>query len=102
MWSASVGASRASNWIGYDRAAIARDLASGARTPDQLAGLTLRRYWRSYEGVNRLRASVTHELTSRLTLSVHGENLLDVRVGEPDNLTMLPGRTLSAGLRARF
>jgi iron complex outermembrane recepter protein len=102
MWSASVGASRASNWIGYDRAAIARDLASGARTPEQLAGLTLRRYWRSYEGVNRLRASLTHELTSRLTLSVHGENLLDVRVGEPDNLTMLPGRTLSAGLRARF
>jgi iron complex outermembrane recepter protein len=101
-WTASVGGSRAANWIGYDRAAIARDLAAGTRTVEQLAGATLRRYWTKYDGVNRLRASFTRDLTPRLTMTLLGENLLDVRVGEPDNLTMLPGRTVSAGLRARF
>jgi hypothetical protein len=37
-----------------------------------------------------------------LILSLMADNLLDVRQGEPDNLTILPGRTISAGVRARF
>ncbi len=33
---------------------------------------------------------------------IDGENLLDEQRGEPDNVTVLPGRTLSAGLRLSF
>jgi iron complex outermembrane recepter protein len=102
LWSASLGSAFAGNWIGYDRAAIARDLSSGARTREQLTGAVLRRYWRKYDGVNRLRASFSRTLGNRLVLSMMADNLLDVRQGEPDNLTLLPGRTISAGVRARF
>jgi iron complex outermembrane receptor protein len=101
-WSASFGGTRAGDWIGYDRAAIARDLASGRRTAEQLTGAQLRPYWREYAGITRLRAAFTRDLTRRLTLSLMGDNLLDVQRGEPDNLTILPGRTIAAGLRARF
>jgi iron complex outermembrane receptor protein len=101
-WSASIGGTRAGDWIGYDRAAIARDLARGTRTPEQLTGAVLRRYWRAYDGVDRLRAALTRDLTQRLTLTFSGENLLNVQQGEPDNLTILPGRTIAAGLRAKF
>jgi iron complex outermembrane receptor protein len=37
-----------------------------------------------------------------MSLMLDGENLLDEQRGEPDNITVLPGRTLSAGLRVRF
>jgi hypothetical protein len=37
-----------------------------------------------------------------MTFSVDGENLLDEQRGEPDNITVLPGRTVSAGLRLSF
>jgi iron complex outermembrane receptor protein len=101
-WSASIGGARAGQWIGYDRAAMAADLASGRRTPEQIAGGALRVYWREYDAISRLRAAFTRELGRRLTLTLTGDNLLDVRRGEPDNLTVLPGRTIAAGLRARL
>jgi iron complex outermembrane receptor protein len=37
-----------------------------------------------------------------MTFTLDGENLLNEQRGEPDNVTVLPGRTLSAGLRLRF
>jgi hypothetical protein len=37
-----------------------------------------------------------------MTFSVDGENLLNEQRGEPDNITVLPGRTISAGLRVSF
>jgi iron complex outermembrane receptor protein len=52
--------------------------------------------------VTRLRATATRRLADRLSLVFVGDNLLDVQRGEPDNLTVLPGRTLSTGLRVGF
>jgi hypothetical protein len=37
-----------------------------------------------------------------MTLTLRGENLLDQQLGEPDNITVLPGRTISVGVRAAF
>jgi hypothetical protein len=37
-----------------------------------------------------------------LTLLFAGENLLGGQTGEPDNLTIRQGRTLTGGLRASF
>jgi len=37
-----------------------------------------------------------------LGVVVTGANLLDRQRGEPDNSTLLPGRTLTAGVRATF
>ena len=35
-------------------------------------------------------------------LLLTGENLLGGQLGEPDNVTIRPGRTVTAGLRASF
>jgi len=31
-----------------------------------------------------------------------GDNLLGTQRGEPDNVTVVPGRTITAGLQAKF
>ncbi len=65
-------------------------------------GDALRAYWRAYDGVTHLRAAFTRDLTRGFTLTLVGDNLLDYQLGEPDNLTVLPGRTISLGVRASF
>ena len=45
---------------------------------------------------------ISPELGGTLTLLVTGENLLGGQLGEPDNATIRPGRTITAGLRAGF
>jgi iron complex outermembrane receptor protein len=100
-WSLSLGARRAADWINYDRVALARAL-SGNSQPPQLVGSQLRAYWREYDGVTHLRATATRNLGRGLALTLLADNLLDRQSGEPDNITVLPGRTLSIGLRARF
>ena len=35
-----------------------------------------------------------------ISFTMNGENLLNRQHGEPDNITVVPGRTLSFGLRA--
>jgi len=37
-----------------------------------------------------------------LSLVVTSDNLLGHQLDEPDNVTVLPGRTITGGLRARF
>jgi iron complex outermembrane receptor protein len=37
-----------------------------------------------------------------MALSVTGENLLNYQHGEPDSITIVPGRTITVGLKARF
>ena len=101
-WFASVGAVRASDWVNYDRLAIARDFADSTIGPGQLVGAPLRNYWRSYTGVTRLRASFSRDLLRGFSFVVTGDNLLNQQRGEPDDVTILPGRTLTAGLKARF
>lgn len=97
-WAASLAVRRAADWINYDRIALAQAHAEG----NDPAGPELREFWRSYNGMTRLRAGVSREIRRGLTLVLTGENLLNYQVGEPDNITVLPGRTFSLGLRATF
>lgn len=101
-WQLQVGASRVSDWINYDRLALTSTYLQGGTPARELSGATLRTYWIRYGEVTRLRASIGHDLTRTLTLRLIGDNLLDRQRGEPDNVTIVPGRTLSVGLGARF
>jgi len=97
-WTASVGASRALDWINYDELA----LANGDRTAQDLTGPQLRQYWRRYNGGLRIRASATRDIRERFTFELSGDNLLGYQRNEPDNLTVLPGRTLMTGVKIKF
>jgi iron complex outermembrane receptor protein len=99
-WSGSGTLARASQWMNYDWITLSSDLSNPQMTPPH--GAALRAYWREYPGVTRLRASFTRDVTTALGLVVSGENLLNAQAGEPDNVTIVPGRTLRAGIRARF
>jgi iron complex outermembrane recepter protein len=99
-WTGSAAASRSWDWIDYDRVALAGAFSNSTQADVQLVGQQLRNYWLKYSGVTRLRASVGRALFGGLSLNVSGENLLNRQHGEPDNVTVVPGRTLSFGLRA--
>ena len=77
-------------------------MESADRLPRDFIGVQLRSFWREYPGVNRLRANVSYDLRRALSLIVTADNLLDHQLGEPDNATVLPGRTITGGLRAKF
>lgn len=94
-WSASFTAARAFDWINYDRVSLITQ--SG-----DVSGAQLRNYWQSYNGFTHLRTLVTTDVARRFTLILSGDNLLGKQVGEPDNLTAVPGRTVSVGVRAAF
>ena len=99
-WTGSATASRSWDWIEYDRVALAGAFSNSTQADAQLVGQQLRNYWLKYSGVTRLRASVGRTLFRGVSLNVSGENLLNRQHGEPDNVTVVPGRTLSFGLRA--
>jgi iron complex outermembrane recepter protein len=100
--SASASLSRASDWINYDRLAIATALIAADGDADNLTGSNLRQYWVSYPGATRLRGSVSFDVRRGILLVITGENLLNYQRGEPDTITIVPGRTITAGLKARF
>jgi outer membrane receptor protein involved in Fe transport len=99
-WSSSVTASRSWNWIDYDRVALAGAFSNSTQSDAQFVGSELRNYWLKYSGVTRLRASIGKSLFRGVSFSISGENLLNRQHGEPDNVTVVPGRTLSFGLKA--
>jgi iron complex outermembrane receptor protein len=101
-WMASVSAARSWDWISYDRIALAGAFTNSTQTDAQLVGAQLRSYWLQYSGVTRLRASLGFSLSRALSLSVSGDNLLNYQFGEPDNVTVVPGRTISFGLRTNL
>lgn len=101
-WRLSVNASRASDWINYDRIGLASAIVRGQQPPNDSLGAWLRGYWKHYDGVTRLRASFARDLRGGFSLMLGGENLLGEQRGEPDNVTVLPGRTITAGIRAAF
>lgn len=101
-WGASLTAYRAFDWINYDRLGLARAFRAQSGSAYRMTGIRLRDYWRRYDGVTRVNASATLQLPRGATLVLTGYNLLDRQQGEPDNLTVVPGRTLMLGLRAAF
>jgi iron complex outermembrane receptor protein len=101
-WTSSLAASRSWDWIDYDRIALAGAFSNSSQSDAQLVGQELRNFWLKYGGVTRLRASVGRSLYRGLSFTLSGENLLNRQHGEPDNVTVVPGRTISVGLRARM
>ena len=99
-WNTFVVASRSWDWIDYDRVALAGAFSNSTQADAQLVGQQLRTYWLQYSGVTRLRASLGRSLYRGLSFTLSGDNLLNRQHGEPDNITVVPGRTLSFGLRA--
>ncbi len=100
-WSTSWTVSRAADWIGYDRVAMAIAAADSAGTRPLPVGAALRDYWIPYAGVTRIRGTFTRDLFGAFALQITGENLLNQQRGEPDNATIVPGRTITVGLRVK-
>jgi iron complex outermembrane recepter protein len=94
--------SRASDWINYDRLSLLGAFGDARNEPEDFVGPELRSYWKQYSGVTRLGGRVGLTVSRGMSIMIDGENLLDEQRGEPDNITVLPGRTLSAGLRLSF
>ncbi|MBI2073483.1 MAG: TonB-dependent receptor [Gemmatimonadetes bacterium] len=101
-WSTSLTAYRAMNWINYDRLALAQAFAAGTRPTRDFIGTQLRSYWVEYPGVTHLRATASLSLLRDVRFTAIGDNLLNRQTGEPDNVTVLPGRTIALGVRAAF
>jgi iron complex outermembrane receptor protein len=102
-WTTALTATRAEDWINYDRVALARAYAGTDASPQRdVTGWRLRSFWRSYTGETHLRLATSRDVGRGLTLVVIGDNLLGGQVGEPDNLTIRQGRALTGGLRAAF
>jgi iron complex outermembrane receptor protein len=101
-WSTSWNVSRASDWVNYDRIALASAFSNTSMPLDDFIGWNLRSYWKNYGGVTRVAGRGSFLIGRGMTFTVDGENLLDEQRGEPDNITVLPGRTVSAGLRLSF
>ena len=101
-WTTSIGGSRAFNWINYDELKLANDWLSDSRPTRDLLGPSLRQYWRRYNGGFRLRASLSRDLRRDLSFELTGDNLLNYQRGEPDDITIVPGRTILTGLRLKF
>jgi hypothetical protein len=101
-WQASLTGYRAWSWINYDRLAIAEAFAGTTRPPYGFIGANLRTYWKTYPGVTHLNGTLTYTLRRRFALTFTAANLLDSQTGEPDNITVLPGRTLSFGFKTTF
>lgn len=95
-------ASRAMDWINYDRVAITDAWFDAGGNAQGITGNKLRTFWVKYNGALRLRASATYDLWRGIQGTLGGDNLLNYQRGEPDTVTVVPGRTISAGIRARF
>ena len=105
-WSTSFTAYRAFDWINYDRVALAQARTNSTASPytqtQQFTGVNLRSYWMTYPGVTHLRATASWMITHGVGLHLTADNLLNQQTGEPDNSTILPGRTITVGLRSDF
>lgn len=94
--------SRGFDWIDYDRLAIATELITTEGDATDLTGENLRAFWTNYRGATRLRASLSLPVWRETLITLTGENLLNHQRGEPDSITIVPGRTIMLGVRARF
>ena len=99
---ASSTLARAWDWVNYDRLALAQAWIAAGGNATNLSGLKLRQYWVTYPGATRLRATMAFDVWRGTYLTLAGDNLLNYQRGEPDSITIVPGRTITLGLRARF
>jgi iron complex outermembrane receptor protein len=79
-----------------------RDRAGAERTPADLLGGRLRDDWRRDDGVTRMRPPSAARVWRATSITLSAENLLESQRGEPDGATIIPGRTLVAGVRTAF
>jgi iron complex outermembrane receptor protein len=103
-WTLSTTLARASEWRNYDRIALAAAMvqASADTSFQPPTGAALRGFVLDYPGVTRLGARLDVTLWRATALTLRGDNLLDRQLGEPDNVTVLPGRTVMVGIRTGF
>jgi len=101
-WNASLSGSRAFDWINYDELGLAQAFMGGTHPARELIGPQLRQYWQQYNGAFRLRATASRDIHDRLAVQFSGDNLLSHQLNEPDNMTVLPGRTLMTGVYLKF
>jgi hypothetical protein len=47
-------------------------------------------------------ATMSYLVGSRTSLTLSGANLLNQQTGEPDTVTVVPGRTITLGLRSTY
>ena len=93
---------RAADWINYDEVGLAQAIAADTTGRTAPVGEALRAYWRTYGGSTRLGATATLRITQRASLSLTGSNLLNHQLGEPDNITVVPGRAILLGMQTTF
>jgi iron complex outermembrane receptor protein len=101
-WNASLSGARALDWINYDGIRLAQAFVSDQHSARDLSGPRLRQYWRTYDGGLRLRASGSRDIRGAFSLEISADNLLNYQTGEPDNITIIPGRTLMTGFKVKF
>jgi outer membrane receptor protein involved in Fe transport len=101
-WHAALSGARALDWINYDEILLTQAFASSTRTTHELTGERLRQYWSRYDGGLRLRASASRDIRRTFAVELTADNLLNHQVGEPDNITVIPGRTIMTGIRVKF
>lgn len=101
-WSTSWSVARAMDWVNYDRLRLAEQSQTPGLDAQMITGASLRNYWLNYDGATRLRGNVSYSFSRLFTFTMAGDNLLNYQRGEPDNITVVPGRTLTAGIRTRF
>ena len=102
-WSAALSGSRAMDWINYDQLGLAQAWVSdNYPLRDLLGPRRLRQYWHRYNGGLHLGATASRDLRPDLSLEITADNLLNYQRGEPDNITIVPGRTIMTGVRIKF
>jgi iron complex outermembrane receptor protein len=101
-WSATGSVARAADWVNYDKLALAAAIAADPTGQLVPTGDALRAYWRTYEGTTRLNANASYAVRDRTWINLSAANLLNRQLGEPDNVTVVPGRTIRLGVRNTF
>jgi outer membrane receptor protein involved in Fe transport len=101
-WFGALGATRAQDWINYDRYRLAQDFLRPGVDTRSMTGARLRDYWLKYDGETHLRFTLSRDLLRGFSAVFVGDNLQGGQLGEPDNVTIRAGRTITGGLRASF
>jgi iron complex outermembrane receptor protein len=101
-WLVTGSVARAADWVNYDKLALAAAIAADPTGQLVPTGDALRAYWRTYEGTTHVSANASYAVRDRTWINLSAANLLNRQLGEPDNVTVVPGRTVRLGVRNAF